>query len=100
MMDEARERAAAERGRHAKALLDDAVLSDAFAKVDAALVEAWRKTPHRDTEARENYFKAVDLLGKVRAALGEVVTHGEMSAATLRGIAGQQPGIVSRLVGR
>ncbi len=100
MIDESRERAAAERGRHAKALLDDAVLSDAFAKVDAALVEAWRATPQMAADQRERFHLATVLLGKVRAALGEAVTNGEISAATLRGIAGQQPGIVSRLVGR
>ncbi len=51
-------------------------------------------------DQRERFHLATVLLGKVRAALGEAVTNGEISAATLRGIAGQQPGIVSRLVGR
>lgn len=99
-MDEARERASVELGRHAKALLEDPMLVEAFATVDAAIIEAWRKTPHRDTEARENFFKAADLLPKVRAALGEAVTNGEVSAATLRGISGERQGVIARMVGR
>jgi hypothetical protein len=100
MIDEPRERAAAERGRHARALLDDPLLVEAFASVDAALVEAWRATPQRDVEARERFHLATTLLGKVKAALGEVATNGEMSAATLRGISGERQGIVARMVGR
>lgn len=100
MIDEPRERAAMERGRHARELLDDPALAEAFAKVDAALIEAWRKTPHRDTEARESYFRAATLLPKVRDALGEMVTNGDLSAATLRALSGERPGIVARMVGR
>lgn len=89
-----------ERGRHARELLDDPVLAEAFAKVDAALIEAWRKTPHRDTEARESYFRAASLLPKVRDALGEFMTNGELSAATLRALSGERPGVIERLRGR
>jgi protein subunit release factor B len=100
LIDEARERASAERGRHAKALLDDPILQEAFATVDAAIIEAWRKTPHRDAEARENLFKAASMLPKVRDALGEVIANGELSAATLRSLSGERPGVIARMVGR
>lgn len=100
MMDEARERAAAERGRHAKALLENPLLVEAVAKVQAQIAETWRLTGPRDHDMRERLHVAATLLPKVMDALGEVMTNGEISAATLRGIAGQQPGIVSRLVGR
>lgn len=99
-MDEARERASAERGRHAKALLDDPVLSAAFETVDAALIEAWRVTPQRDVEARERFHLATTLLGRVRAALGEAVANGAVSASTLRGLSGERQGIVARFTGR
>lgn len=100
MIDEPRERAAAERGRHARALLDDPMLSEAFATVETALIEAWRNTPARDADGRERFYAHVKALAKVREALGEVATNGEMSAATLRGISGERQGIVARMVGR
>lgn len=100
MIDESRERAAAERGRHAKALLENPLLVEAVAKVQAQIAETWRLTGPRDVDMREQLHIAARQLPKVMDALGEVMTNGEISAATLRGIAGQQPGIVSRLVGR
>jgi hypothetical protein len=100
MIDEARERASAERGRHAKALLDDPLLSEAFGAVDARLVEAWRATPMADTQGRERLHLATVLLGRVRAALGEVVSNGDVSAATLRSLSGERPGVIARMVGR
>lgn len=100
MIDEPRERAAMERGRHARALLDDPMLAEAFAVVDAALVEAWRATPQMATNARERFHLAAVLLGRVRAALGEAVTNGEISAATIRGLSGARPGVLARMAGR
>lgn len=99
-MDEARERASAERGRHARALLDDPLLIEAFATVEATLIEAWRNTPARDADGRERFYAHVKALAKVREALGEVASNGEVSAATLRGISGERQGIVARFTGR
>lgn len=99
MIDDARERGAMERGRHARALLDDPVLAEAFAAVDGAIVEAWRATAPGDAVARERLHLATVLLGRVRAALGEAVSHGELSAATLRGLT-RGPGALARLAGR
>lgn len=100
MIDEARERASAERGRHAKALLDDPVLQESVAKVQAAIVETWRLTGPRDTAVREQLHLCSTLLPKVIAALGEVIANGELSAATLRSLSGERPGVIARMVGR
>lgn len=92
-----RERAA--RGERARAILEDPILVEAFGKVDAALVEAWRATPQRDTAGRERLHLATVLLGKVRSAIAEVATTGELSARTLRDIQ-RDPGAIARLVRR
>lgn len=99
-MDEARERATAERGRHARALLDDPLLGEMFDTVEAALIAAWHNTQTRDVDGRERLYAHVQALGRVRTALGEVAANGEISAATLRSMSAARQGVLSRMAGR
>jgi len=100
MIDEPRERAAMERGRHARELLDDPLLQEAFDAVAAKLIEAWRATPMMDTAARERFHLATVLLDRAKSALGEMVTNGEMSAETIRSLSGERAGVLARMVRR
>jgi hypothetical protein len=67
------------RGARAKALMDDELLQEAFAKLEANYIGAWRATPARDTDARERLWQAVNVLGKVRDHLGQVAAAGKLA---------------------
>ena len=99
MPDELRETRAAARGARARALLEDELLRDAFATVDAALVQAWRDTPARDAEGRERLHLALTLLARVHGALAQAAHDGALSAQTLRHLR-REPSAVARFLGR
>lgn len=67
------------RGARARALMDDELLQEAFAKLEADYIGAWRATPARDTDARERLWQAVNVLGKVRDHLGQVAAAGKLA---------------------
>jgi hypothetical protein len=67
------------RGARAKALMDDELLQEAFAKLEVNYIGAWRATPARDTDARERLWQAVNVLGKVRDHLGQVAAAGKLA---------------------
>lgn len=68
-----------QRGARADALLRDDILIEAFAKLDAEYVEAWRRTDARDDDARQRLWQAVQVLGKVRAHLTTLVANGRVA---------------------
>jgi len=63
----------------AKTLMDNEVLQEAFARLEADYVAAWRTTPARDTDARERLWTAVNVLGKVKDHLGQVAADGRIA---------------------
>jgi len=67
------------RGARAKALMDDELLQEAFTRLEADYIGAWRATPARDTDARERLWQAVNVLGKVRDHLGQVAAAGNLA---------------------
>ena len=67
------------RGARAKALMDDELLQEAFAKLEADYIAAWRSTPARDNDARERLWTAVNMLGKVKDHLGRVAADGKLA---------------------
>ncbi|HEY1362643.1 MAG TPA: hypothetical protein VGF60_10390 [Xanthobacteraceae bacterium] len=54
------------RGAHAHALMQNELLQEAFTRLEADYIAAWRLTPARDTDARERLWQAVNVLGKVK----------------------------------
>lgn len=75
MTPESEIRATAEKGRRAKGLIENPILVEAFAAVDAACVKAWRESP--DPEIRENAWHRTQALGLVKAALAAAIKKGE-----------------------
>ena len=71
------------RGARAKALMDNELLQEAFAKLEADYIGAWRATPARDTDARERLWQAVNVLGKVRDHIGHVAADGNLAQRQL-----------------
>jgi hypothetical protein len=71
------------RGAHAKALMDNELLQEAFAKLEVDYIAAWRTTAARDNDARERLWTAVNVLGKVKDHLARVLAHGKLAQRQL-----------------
>jgi hypothetical protein len=71
------------RGARAKALLSDDLLSEAFTTLEAEYLKAWRATGVKQTEERERFWQAIQLLGLVRDQLSYVVGDGKIAQAEL-----------------
>jgi hypothetical protein len=78
------------RGAQAKALLDNELLAEAFARLDADYIAAWRATPVRDTDARERLWQATQIVGKVRDHLTAVLNNGKLAQRQLDELAARE----------
>lgn len=87
MSDESVLERAAARAVRAKALLDDEILSEAFAALEMSYVAAWRATTVDDAAGREKLFLAINIVGKVRDHLAGVVANGQLARAELKELA-------------
>lgn len=76
------------RGVRAQELLRSELLQEVFAKLDAEYVAAWRRTPARDTDARERLWLAVQVLGLVKDHLVIVANDGKLAQAEFDRLAG------------
>jgi hypothetical protein len=74
---------AAAKAVRAQALLDDEILAEAFATLDANYTSAWRRTTIDDAAGREKLFLAVNIVGKVRDHLLSVIADGKLAQAEL-----------------
>ena len=71
------------RAAQAKALLENELIAEAFARLDADYLAAWRASAPRDTDARERLWLAIQVAGKVREHLASVVANGRLAQAEL-----------------
>jgi hypothetical protein len=67
------------RGAKAAALLENELLQESFARLEADYIAAWRITAARDADARERLWIAVNVLGKVKEHLGKVAADGKLA---------------------
>ena len=75
------------RAEQARAALDNEVLADAFATLEADYIKAWRETPARDTDGRERLWQAVQIVGKVKQHLQSAVNDGKVAAKEVASLA-------------
>jgi hypothetical protein len=76
------------RGAQAKALIDNELLAEAFARLDADYIAAWRATPA--TDARERLWQATQIVGKVRDHLTAVLSNGKLAQRQLDELAARK----------
>jgi hypothetical protein len=67
------------RRARAEALLQDAILQEAFARLEDRYIEEWRVSQFRDTDARERLWQAVNILHKVKDHLAKIVSDGKLA---------------------
>lgn len=87
MSDESTLERAAARAAQAEALLDDELLSESFDALEKSYVAAWRATTIDDAAGREKLFLAINIVGKVRDHLADVVANGKLARAELKELA-------------
>ena len=71
------------RGARAKALLDNELLQESFARLEADYIAAWRITAARDNDARERLWQAVNVLGKIKEHIARVAADGKLAQREL-----------------
>jgi hypothetical protein len=82
-MNEDKLETALARAARAQALIENELLTEAFDKLDAEYIRAWRVTPVRDVMAREKLWQAVNVVGLVRGHLAKIVAGGTLAQAEL-----------------
>lgn len=94
-MDEGKLRDQAERAERAKRLLEDELLNEAFAKLDTALMKAWKESPPSEPERREDAWRCVKLLEKLQGELNHIVYTGKDARKRLLEL--KDPSLIERL---
>lgn len=87
MSDEDALSQAAARAARAQNLLDNELLTEAFAGLESAYTSAWRATTIDDVSGREKLFLAINIVGKVRDHLTAIVSNGKLAAKELKDLA-------------
>ena len=77
------------RGARAKELLSNELLQEAFARLEAEYISAWRQMPARDTDARERLWQAVNIVGKVKDNLTTILSNGKLAQRELDDLIGR-----------
>jgi len=71
-------------GNRAQRLLEDEVLTKAFADVRGAIIELWESSPVRDYEGQHELKLMLRVLSDVRGNLELAVHNGKIAAEELR----------------
>lgn len=72
-----------ERGRQAKALLDNPLLAESVEKLKQHYIDAWRKTAFDDVQGRERLYTAYGMVDQIFAHLRVVLGDGQIAAQAL-----------------
>lgn len=67
------------RASRAAALLNNELLTEAFAALERDYTAAWLNTKARDTDARERLWQAMQVTGKVKSHLKTVISDGKLA---------------------
>jgi len=86
-VNEDRLQAAIAKGAQAEALLRNELLTEAFKVLEADYIKAWSGTDPTQGEARENFWRAVQILGDVRRHLLKVANNGKIAQRELADLA-------------
>jgi hypothetical protein len=87
MIDESNLRHDAAKAARAASLLENDLLTEAFARLEADYIAAWKLTPARDNDGRERLWQAVQIVGKVKDHLAIVIENGKLAEAQLKQLA-------------
>lgn len=81
--DELKLRRQAERAAHAKALVEDPAVKDAFTLIEADIFRTWLNTRPGDTVLRERCHVTMSVLTSLRDNLAQMIQDGKVAQAVL-----------------
>jgi hypothetical protein len=67
------------RGLRAQAILDDALVGEAFATIERECIAEWRRAPARDVEGREHLWLMLKLAERLRAHFESLIANGKLA---------------------
>ena len=73
-----------ERGQHAKRLLNDPLIREAFETLSGTLHAAWESSPIRDREGQHEIKLMLKLLSDLKGYFDLALSDGELAAQTLK----------------
>lgn len=82
-MNEGKVRESMERGEKASALLRNELLQEAFDRLEADFIQAWKASSVEDSQNRERLYMLCQNLSALRGYLEGVVTDGKLAKAQL-----------------
>ena len=82
-MNEGKVRESMERGEKASALLRNELLQEAFGRLEADFIQAWKASSVEDSQNRERLYMLCQNLSALRGYLEGVVTDGKLAKAQL-----------------
>ena len=88
-MNEDRLQGAITKGAQAETLLRNEFLTEAFKTLEADYINAWSGTDPAQSEARENLWRAVQILGDVRRHLLKMANNGKIAQRELADLLGK-----------
>lgn len=89
MIDEVKLNKEKQRGAQAEQLLRNEMLTEAFKTLEQDYIKAWAGTEPSDVQARENFWRATQILGDIRRHLLKVAQHGKLAQKQLNDLANQ-----------
>lgn len=69
-------------------LLENPLLKEAFAELEAAYMRTWRQTNINATESREKLWHALNVISDVQAHLARLADDGRLAQAEINRMAG------------
>ena len=72
-----------ERGAKARAILEDRMVQEALASIEAGILDAWKKSPVRDSEGQAQLRLLYKCLSEFRAYFADALTSGKMANVQL-----------------
>lgn len=70
-------------GDQARLVLENEAFGRAFDAIKQEYMEAWERAPARDVEGREEIWKTIKLLGKLRSTLEAAMQDGTLAKVEL-----------------
>jgi hypothetical protein len=90
-MNEDKLQSAIHRGAQAEALMRNELLQDAFSKLEADYIAAWKTWTSADAAGREQLWLAVNVLGKVKDHIRRVLSDGKLAQRQLDELINRKP---------
>ena len=71
------------RAQRAQQLMDDELMVEAFASLETEYIAFWKKTPVRDTDARERLWQQIRNLDLLKGHFEKIISNGKLAQKQL-----------------